>query len=108
ELYEVEQLCESAAQQHALTVWMDRHRAHAAPRTDYTSTPDSLDEARQMRDVLLGTFAERSQDQHLPTGPIYVPIITIDRDRDTVSLSVEVRNVPGATMRNRYDGNGSL
>jgi len=108
ELYEVEQLCESAAEQHALTVWMDRHRAHAGPRADYTSTPDSLDEARQMRDVLLGTFAERCQDQHLPTGPIYTPVITTDRGRCTVSLSVEVRNVPDVTMRNRYDGNESL
>src|SRR5699024_6565273 len=74
ELYEVEQLCESAAQQHALTVWMQNHPAHAAPRADYASAPENLGEARQMRDVLIGTFAERGQDGHLPTGPDYTPV----------------------------------
>lgn len=106
ELYETEQLCESAAQQHALTVWMDRHPAHAAPRIDHATAPENLEEARQMRDVLLGTFAERYQDGHLPTGPTYIPVITTAGE--TASLSVEVRNVPDATMRNRYDGNETL
>src|SRR5699024_4986560 len=41
ELYEVEQLCESASQQHALTVWMQRHPSHATPRTGYASAPPS-------------------------------------------------------------------
>lgn len=109
ELYEVEQLCESAAQQHALTVWMQNHPAPAAPRTDYASAPENLEEARQMRDVLIGTFAELCQDGHLPTGPEYTPVITIDnRAGATPSLSVEVRNVPDVTMRNRYDGNETL
>lgn len=109
ELYEVEQLCESAAQQHALTVWMQNHPAHAAPRADYASAPENLHEARQMRDVLISTFAERSQDGHLPTGPDYTPVITIEnRDGATPTLSVEVRNVPDTTMRKRYDGNETL
>lgn len=106
ELYETEQLCESAAQQHALTVWMDRHPAHAAPRADHASAPEGLDEARQMRDRLLDTFAERCQDGHLPTGPTYTPVITTEGQ--AASLSVEVRNVPDTTMRNRYDGNETL
>lgn len=109
ELYEVEQLCESAAQQHALTVWMQNHPAHAAPKTDYASAPETLDEARQMRDVLIGTFAERGQDGHLPTGPDYTPVITTEnRAGATPLLSVEVRNIPDTTMRNRYDGNETL
>ena len=109
ELYEVEQLCESAAQQHALTVWMQNHPAHAAPKTDYASAPETLDEARQMRDVLMGTFAERGQDGHLPTGPDYTPVITTEnRAGATPSLSVEVRNIPDTTMRNRFDGNETL
>src|SRR5699024_8909801 len=103
ELYEVEQLCESASQQHALTVWMQRHPSHATPRTGYASAPRNLEEARQMRDTLISEFAERCQDQHLPTGPTYTPVITTDHNQGSVSLSVEVRNVPDATMRNRYD-----
>jgi len=106
ELYEVEQLCESAAQQHALTVWMGDHPGHPAPRADYASRPGNVEEARQMRDVLLGTFAERLQDAHLPAGPTYTPIITIDGE--SASLSVEVRGVPDATMRNRHAGNETL
>ena len=108
ELYEVEQLCESASQQHALTVWMQRHPSHATPRTGYASAPRNLEEARQMRDTLISEFAERCQDQHLPTGPTYTPVITTDHNQGSVSLSVEVRNVPDATMRNRYDGSETL
>ena len=59
-----------------------------------------------MRDRLLQTFAERCQDESLPTGPSYIPVITIDHGRPT--LSVDVRNVPDAVMRNRYDGNETI
>lgn len=106
ELYETEQLCESAAQQHALTEWMNRHPAHAAPRIDHATAPENLKEARQMRDRLLDTFAERCQDGYLPTGPTYIPVIMTEGQ--AASLSVEVRNVPDTAMRNRYDGNETL
>lgn len=106
DLYEVEALCESAAQQHALTVWMQQHPQPQNPRPGVKDRPATLDEARMMQDQLLQTFAEQCQDQSLPTGPSYIPVITIDRGRP--SLSVDVRNVPDAMMRNRYDGNETL
>ncbi|WP_263310040.1 hypothetical protein [Brachybacterium atlanticum] len=106
DLYEVEALCESAAQQHALTVWMQQHPRRHPPRPVPGQRPQSLDEARKMRDRLLQTFAERCQDESLPTGPSYIPVITIDHGRPT--LSVDVRNVPDAVMRNRYDGNETI
>lgn len=106
DLYEVEGLCESAAQQHALTAWMRSHPRAAQPRNDFATAPRTLDEARTMRDGLLRAFAENVQDQRLPSGPAYTPVITIENG--TPFLSVEVRNVPDAAMRNRYDGNETL
>ncbi|PCC37790.1 hypothetical protein CIK66_17390, partial [Brachybacterium alimentarium] len=52
------------------------------------------------------TLAEQCQDQSLPTGPGYIPVITIDGGRP--SLSVDVCNVPDSMMRSRYDGNETL
>lgn len=106
DLYEAEALCESAAQQHALTVWMQQHPQPQDPRPGVGDRPATLDEARAMQDQLLKTFAEQCQDQALPTGPSYIPVITINRGRP--SLSVDVRNVPDTMMRNRYDGNETL
>lgn len=103
DLYEAEALCESAAQQHALSSWMQQHPQPPTPRVGNGARPATLDEARAMQDHLLHTFAEQCQDESLPTGPSYIPVITIDRGRP--SLSVDVRNVPDAMMRNRYDGN---
>lgn len=59
-----------------------------------------------MQDHLLQTFAEQCQKESLPTGPSYVPVITINQGRP--SLSVEVRNVPDTMMRIRYYGNETL
>lgn len=106
DLYEVEALCESAAQQHALTVWMQQHPRRYNPGPGKRQRPRSLDEARTMRDTLLQIFTERCQDESLPTGPSYIPVITIDQGRPT--LSVDVRNVPDVVMRNRYDGNETI
>lgn len=106
DLYEAEALCESAAQQHALTAWMQQHPQPPAPRIGTGAKPSTLDEARAMQSTLLQTFAEHCQGQSLPTGPSYIPVITIDRGRP--SLSVDVRNVPDTMMRNRYDGNETL
>lgn len=103
DLYEAEELCESAAQQHALTAWMRNHPQHAAPKPGTGAEPATLDQARAMRDELMQTFAEEGQSQALPTGPDYTPVITIDQGKS--SLTVDVRNVPDAMMRNRYDGN---
>lgn len=106
DLYEAEALCESAAQQHALSAWMQRHPQPPAPRIEAGAGPATLDEARAMQDTLLQTFAEQCQHEELPTGPSYIPVITIDQGRP--SLSVGVRNVPDTMMRNRYDGNETL
>ena len=106
DLYEAEALCESAAQQHALTVWMQQHPQPQNPRPGVDDRPATLDEARAMQDQLLQTFTEQCQDQSLPTGPSYIPVITINQGRP--SLSVEVRNVPDTMMRNRYDGNETI
>lgn len=106
DLYEAEALCESAAQQHALTVWMQQHPRRHNPRPGKGQRPRSLDEARTMRDTLLQTFAERCQDESLPAGPNYIPVITIDQGRP--ALSVDVRNVPDMVMRSRYDGNETI
>ena len=106
DLYEAEALCESAAQQHALTVWMQEHPRAPIPRSGIGVRPATLDEARAMQDQLLQTFAEQCQDESLPTGPSYIPVITINQGLP--SLSVEVRNVPDTMMRNRYDGNETL
>ncbi|SLN02999.1 hypothetical protein FM103_13685 [Corynebacterium xerosis] len=106
DLYEAEALCESAAQQHALTAWMQQHLQSPTPRTESSASPATLEEARTMQDTLLQNFAEQCQNQSLPTGPSYIPVITIDHG--TPSLSVEVRNVPDTMMRNRYDGNETL
>jgi len=106
DLYEAEELCESAAQQHALTTWMQQHPQPPAPEVGIGVRPATLDEGRNMRDRLLQTFAERCQDESLPTGPSYIPVITIDQDGPT--LSIDVRNVPDTMMRNRNDGNETL
>lgn len=106
ELYEAEALCESAAQQHALSAWMQQHPQPPTPHIVPSARPATLDEARTMQDKLLQSFAEQCQYQSLPTGPSYIPVITIDRGRP--SLSVDVRNVPDSMMRNRYDGNETL
>lgn len=106
DLYEAEALCESAAQQHALSSWMQQHPQPPAPCMVAGARPATLDEARVMRDKLLQTLAEQCQDQSLPTGPGYIPVITIDGGRP--SLSVDVCNVPDSMMRSRYDGNETL
>ncbi|MGO3290553.1 hypothetical protein ACT3SQ_17530 [Brachybacterium sp. AOP42-C2-15] len=106
DLYEAEALCESAAQQHALSAWMQQHPQLPTPHIGTGARPATLDEARAMQDQLLRTFAEQCQEESLPTGPSYIPVITIDRGRP--SLSVDVRNVPNSTMRNRYDGNETI
>jgi len=106
DLYEAEALCESAAQQHALAAWMQQHPLPPTPRIGIGAEPATLDEARAMQNTLLQTFAEQCQEQSLPTGPSYIPVITVDRGR--LSLSVDVRNVPDMVMRNRYDGNETL
>lgn len=106
DLYEAEALCESAAQQHALTAWMQQHPQSPTSRIVPSARPATLDEARTMQDTLLQNFAEQCQNQSLPTGPSYIPVITIDHG--TPSLSVEVRNVPDTMLRNRYDGNETL
>src|SRR5699024_8582956 len=50
DLYEAEALCESAAQQHALTAWMQEHPQAPAPPPGTGAKPDNLDQARAMRD----------------------------------------------------------
>jgi hypothetical protein len=106
DLYEAEALCESAAQQHALSSWMQQHPQFPTPRIGTGAKPATLDEARAMQDTLLQTFAEQCQEESLPTGPSYIPVITIDQGHP--ALSVDVRNVPDTMMRNRYDGNETL
>lgn len=106
DLYEAEELCESAAQQHALSAWMHQHPQPPTPHIDPSARPATLDEARSMQNTLLQTFAEQCQEQSLPTGPSYIPVITIDRGRP--SLSLDVRNVPDTMIRNRYDGNETI
>ncbi|MCG7308305.1 hypothetical protein [Brachybacterium sp. ACRRE] len=105
DLYEVEELCESAAQQHAMATWLRDHPRANNPHAP-AAAPESLSEARRMRDVLLDSFAVDTQSQELPTDPGYTPIITLGRGRPT--LSVEVRNVPDSLTRNRYDGGETL
>lgn len=106
DLYEAEALCESAAQQHALTTWMHEHPQTPTPGNDIAVKPSTLDQARTMRDDLIQTFAEQCQRESLPTGPEYTPIITIDHSKP--SLTVDVRNVPDTMMRNRYDDNETI
>ncbi|UQN30486.1 hypothetical protein [Brachybacterium kimchii] len=105
DLYEVEELCESASQQHAMTTWLRNHPRANTPHAPSVA-PESLSEARRMRDALLDSFAVDTQSQELPTGPAYTPIITLERGKP--SLSVEVRNVPDSLTRNRYDDGESL
>lgn len=102
DLYEVEELCESAAQQHALATWF---RAHPRPRAEElldANAPGTPRGARAMRDRLLEVFDADVQSEHLPSGPGYTPIITMEKGR-MPSLTVEVRNVPDSLTRNRYD-----
>lgn len=107
DLYEAEELCESAAQQHAVTTWFRDHPRSSAGEPRRLASPATVPAARSMRDMLLGSFHEDVQDGVLPTGPGYTPIIVLEQGKRRPSLVVEVRNVPNALTRNRYDGEES-
>lgn len=106
DLYEAELQCEAAAQQHALSAWMLQHPLPRSTKESVGANPSTLEEAQSMRDTLLQVFDEQCQGGALPVGPSYIPAILIDHR--WLSLTMYVRNVPDATMRNRYDRNETL